>query len=78
MTRLLAIKNLTQFFEKQLVCVYIIYISFILLLAVTPSATSLEYQKYVFQRLMKNRSAAYLIERFNEKKISLRLLLMKT
>ena len=52
MTRLLAIKNLTQFFEKQLVCVYIIYISFILLLAVTPSATSLEYQKYVFQRLM--------------------------
>ena len=75
MSRLLAIKNLTQFFEKQLVCVYIIYISFILLLAVTPSATSLGYQKYVFQRLMKNRSAA---ERFNEKKISLRLLLMKT
>ena len=45
MARLLASKKFVKFLEKQLVCVYL---SFILLLVVTPSVTSLEYQKHVF------------------------------
>ena len=51
--------------EKQLVCAYL---TFILLLAVAPSATSSEYQKYVLKtlRLLKDTSAAYLIEKLGE------------
>ena len=43
-----SIKKIYQNLEKQLVCVYL---SFILLPTVTPSDTSLEYQKHIFSKV---------------------------
>ena len=63
MTRLLALKKFIKILEKQLVCAYL---SFIPLLAAIPSATSLQYQKRVFERLLKDTSAAHLIEKLGE------------
>ena len=63
MTRLLALKKFIKILEKQLVCAYL---SFIPLLAAIPSATSLQYQKRVFERLLKDTAAAHLIEKLGE------------
>ena len=63
MARLLALKKFINILEKQLVCSYL---SFILLLAAIPSATSLKYQKHVFERLLKDTSAPHLIEKLGE------------
>ena len=63
MTRLLALKKFIKILEKQLACAYL---SFIPLLAAIPSATSLQYQKRVFERLLKDTSAAHLIEKLGE------------
>ena len=54
--KIFSIKKIIKILEKQLVC---IYLSFILLLAVT-------YQKRVFQRLLKDTSPAHLIEKLAE------------
>ena len=58
-------KKIIKILEKQLVCAYL---TFILLLAVAPSVTSSEYQKYVLKtlRLLKDTSAANLIEKLGE------------
>ena len=45
MARLLALKEFIKILEKHLICAYL---SFVLLLAAVPSATSLEYEKDVF------------------------------
>ena len=66
MAGLLALKKFIKILEKQLVCAYL---SFILLLAATRSAISSKtssYQKRVFQRLLKDTSAAHLIEQVGE------------
>ena len=54
--KIFSIKKIIKILEKQLVCVYL---SFILLLAVT-------YQKRVFERLLKDISPAHLIEKIAE------------
>ena len=62
-SKIVGVKKFIKILEKQLVYAYP---SFILLLAVKPSVTSSEYQKHVFQRLMKDTAAAHLIEKFGE------------
>ena len=63
MARLLTLKEYIKILEKQLVCTYR---NFILSLAAIPSGTSLEYQKHVFQRLLKDTSATDLIEKLGK------------
>ena len=63
MARLLTLKEYIKILEKQLVCTYL---NFILSLAAILSGTSLEYQKHVFQRLLKDTSARDLIEKLGK------------
>ena len=56
-------KNINFLGKKKLVCVYL---SCILLLDATTSANSLGYKKRVLKRLLKDSSAAHLVEKLGE------------
>ena len=59
-------ENKSQLLKKLEKNLLVLTSVFILLLAATPSASSPEYQKRVFQRLVKDTFAAHLIEKIGE------------